>query len=47
VDGFPVALEIVNAIPQTTAGKHRLVTSELDPLGAAEAEPSLDATVSP
>jgi phenylacetate-CoA ligase len=29
VEGFPVSVEIVAAIPQTAAGKHRLVTSDM------------------
>jgi phenylacetate-coenzyme A ligase PaaK-like adenylate-forming protein len=47
VEGFPVELQIVPTIPQTAAGKHRLVTSELDPLASAASSPRADAAVSP
>ena len=35
VEGYPVAIEVVEALPQTPAGKHRLVISDLDPVGGA------------
>jgi phenylacetate-CoA ligase len=37
VEGFPVDVQVVDAIPQTAAGKHRLVTSELASRAAAPA----------
>jgi phosphoenolpyruvate phosphomutase len=30
VDGYPVKVQLVQAVPQTPAGKHRLVVSDLD-----------------
>ena len=32
VDGYPVTVEVVETIPQTAAGKHRLITSDVRPL---------------
>jgi phosphoenolpyruvate phosphomutase len=34
VEGYPVSIEVVEALPQTPAGKHRLVISDLDPVAA-------------
>ncbi len=36
VEGYPVKVEIVDAIPQTAAGKHRLVMSQLTAPGVVE-----------
>jgi phosphoenolpyruvate phosphomutase len=37
VEGQPIALQVVQAIPQTPAGKHRLVVSDLDVAGGRPA----------
>ncbi|HEX5272250.1 MAG TPA: HAD hydrolase family protein, partial [Gemmataceae bacterium] len=34
LEGYPARVEVVAAVPQTAAGKHRLVTSDLDPARA-------------
>jgi phosphoenolpyruvate mutase len=39
VEGYPVKIEVVEALPQSPAGKHRLVISDLDPVGSAAPRP--------
>jgi phosphoenolpyruvate mutase len=46
VDGYPVKVEIVPAVPQTPAGKHRLVVSDLDFAGLPPAAGNGHATTS-